>query len=355
MTDEKKEKKSMPLWALILCQLLLTGLVLCLFACAHHVIPRWKQMRAGALQPIGTVARQEEQTLPQEEGSLEPEQETAQEPEQPEPSPEGPESWQLRFSEHFSAEPTWTENGYSSPDLSVTVTKYKHTEDYPEATYYVADIYLADMDCFIVGFPAFGTYDDGERISAAYDGILAVNGDGMLIQRSGLLIRNGEIYNDTECEADLCVLYRDGSMECYAPGSYRSEEILAREPLHSWQFGPTLLDGEGRPLSEFNTTVELVNAHPRTALGYYEPGHYCIVVVDGRNPPHSRGMEMEQLAALMSRLGCRQAYNLDGGASSMMILNSKIISVPLKTGLTDFNRYLNDMLIFVEPRGEDEG
>ena len=57
---------------------------------------------------------------------------------------------QTRFAEHFSEEPVWTKTEYSSPNIAVTVTEYKHPEAYPEMTYYVADVYIADISSFVI-------------------------------------------------------------------------------------------------------------------------------------------------------------------------------------------------------------
>ena len=61
--------------------------------------------------------------------------------------------------------------------------------------------------------------------------------------------------------------------------------------LDVWSFGPMLLDGEGRSMHEFDTTVAAAN--PRTSIGYYEPGHYCFVAADGRGCEGSSGCTME--------------------------------------------------------------
>ena len=361
MTEEKKPKKGTVACILILGQILLMGLVLCIFALFHHVIPRWRQENGEGPVPIGTVQRQGQPSpspVPLQDNDPatasgageEPAAETAAEPE------EVPETWQTRFAEHFSEEPVWTKNEYSSPNIAVTVTEYKHPEAYPEMTYYVADVYIADISSFVIGFPQYATYDDPHRIVKNYDGVIAINSDEMLVQQSGgLLIRNGEIYSDLDNGGDLCVLYYDGSMETYIGGSFTAEDILEKEPLHSWQFGPALLDENGLPLEEFNITAELTGTHPRTALGYYEPGHYCFVVIDGRDPPRSKGADIWELAEILSGLGCKQAYNLDGGASSMILFRGETVNTPLRTGQKLTDRFLNDMIIITEPKGEEQG
>ena len=85
-------------------------------------------------------------------------------------------------------------------------------------------------------------------------------------------------------------------------------------------------------MDTFRNTTDIVrNTNPRTVLGYFEPGHYCFLVIDGRTV-HSRGFRLWSLAEYMSNLGCVQAYNLDGGGSSSLWYNGKIISKPYDGG-----------------------
>lgn len=61
--------------------------------------------------------------------------------------------------------------------------------------------------------------------------------------------------------------------------------------------------------------------HPRTAVGIDRQQRWLVlVVVDGRQPKVSEGMSQQELAALMAELGCHDAINLDGGGSSIMLL-----------------------------------
>jgi exopolysaccharide biosynthesis protein len=59
--------------------------------------------------------------------------------------------------------------------------------------------------------------------------------------------------------------------------------------------------------------------HPRTVVGLNaNRSKLVIMVVDGRRPGISVGMSYSELATEMTRLGCREALNLDGGGSSVM-------------------------------------
>ena len=110
-------------------------------------------------------------------------------------------------------------------------------------------------------------------------------------------------------------------MKTFEVGTYSVDEIIRSDPWQTWQFGPALLDENGEPKTKFNTS--LIGQNPRCAIGYYEPGHYCFVVVDGRQKGSSLGADVEELSRLMYSLGCKAAYNLDGGTSAQMYFNGK--------------------------------
>lgn len=79
-------------------------------------------------------------------------------------------------------------------------------------------------------------------------------------------------------------------------------------------FGWLVRDGEVVP--EASTAH-----HPRTAVAMdRERKRLWMVVVDGRQPGTSEGMSLRELADHLRALGAWNAVNLDGGGSSVMIL-----------------------------------
>lgn len=72
----------------------------------------------------------------------------------------------------------------------------------------------------------------------------------------------------------------------------------------------------------------LTSNHPRTAVGIKENGTWVFVVVDGSSYRLFGGMSIKELAELMLTLGCVEALNLDGGGSSTMVVNGKVINEP---------------------------
>jgi len=68
--------------------------------------------------------------------------------------------------------------------------------------------------------------------------------------------------------------------------------------------------------------------HPRTAIGFSQERNFLILaVVDGRSE-ESAGVSTKQLADLMKLSGSWWALNLDGGGSSVMIVNDQIMNDP---------------------------
>ncbi len=72
-----------------------------------------------------------------------------------------------------------------------------------------------------------------------------------------------------------------------------------------------------------------LDRHPRSAVGISRNGAVLwLVVVDGRCPGHSRGVDLAGLGSFMLKLGCWDALNLDGGGSSIMVFRGEPLGLP---------------------------
>ena len=71
-----------------------------------------------------------------------------------------------------------------------------------------------------------------------------------------------------------------------------------------------------------------------------------MLVIDGRRPGHSLGVDMVELTNIMLKYGAYNASNLDGGGSSTFYANGKILSVAGGAGYSG-DRYLpNAWLVY---------
>ncbi len=256
--------------------------------------------------------------------------------------------WQLKFADKFSDTVVSTATEYKSPDISIELsynsydsgeidTKAGFNSDFGSMISYVAaDIYISDIKCIKADFAkdSYGTgyYDTLNGIFAeSVSNILMINGDSYSNDQNrdnGTVIRNGTVYRLKTPSYETCVLYRDGSMKVFNKFTFDEKKVVSDGAWQEWNFGPSLLDENGKAKTSFDTFTYLTHSHPRTVLGYYEPGHYCFIVVDGRQNGYSRGMYLTELSKLCESLGLKIAYNLDGGHCSSMILNGNTVSRP---------------------------
>jgi hypothetical protein len=104
---------------------------------------------------------------------------------------------------------------------------------------------------------------------------------------------------------------------------HRTKHIVSGGPLLLWR-GNRIED----PQVESISRVFYLARHPRTAVGARADGTLLFVTVDGRRPGESVGMSMPELTDLMIELGCVSAINLDGGGSTTMVIEGKVMNRP---------------------------
>lgn len=71
----------------------------------------------------------------------------------------------------------------------------------------------------------------------------------------------------------------------------------------------------------------LFERHPRSALAWNDK-YFFFIEVDGRQKNLSMGMTLAELSDYMLKLGCTDALNLDGGGSSTIWMNGKVMNSP---------------------------
>ena len=331
-----------PLWLVIVCHILALGVALLVYATFHHVIVReevaegLKSSRSGAVEAMA-----QETPVPEVQSEIMPE--TSVEPEiTPEPAPtDAPGSFRIKFADKFTTGAVEaTDTTYRSANVNLTVS----TTRYMESDCHVADVYVADIG-YLVTAMANDKYGRGFRewpaeFAQRYNALITLSGDYYGGRSDGVVIRNGTLYRDQFVSSDVCVLNWDGTMETLEAYEFDADRAMENGAYQAWNFGPLLLDKQGQPMTEFNSDV--LKSNPRAAIGYYEPGHYCLVMVDGRSS-RSEGLTMTDLSNFMYSLGCKAAYNLDGGQTAAMVKANEIYGAPYKGG-----RDVSDVIMILD-------
>lgn len=253
--------------------------------------------------------------------------------------------------DHFPTEDTGKDADYSyqSDELRIAIKVDDNRES--KQVIYVADIWIRNIASFRTAFGHSkfnsGT-EEGEDLARRENAIFAVNGSYNI----GLTVHDGKKYKGQIKAAKwnnsgVCALYKDGTLRAVdlMTQSFNADTELKKGLLHAWQFGPALVhDGKIVERKYDNTR------HPRNMIGYYEPGHYVIVTCDGRGD-YAIGMTIEEMKAYMHGLGVKEAFNLDGGYSAVMVFMGTVINNPAFTdhnGTAVQGRPLKDMVLFSE-------
>lgn len=238
---------------------------------------------------------------------------------------------------------------------SSNISAEEYEFEFQNSICHVVDVYVRDIRCIGSAFSSQtfkGKRQYPASIARNANAIYAITGDMYLKNADGAFVRNGVWYDKNKGltkRKDICVLYKNGTLEIFSKGKITVEELEKGESIWQlWAFGPMLLDEDGMPMQKFQCSPSILGNNPRSAIGYYGPGHYCLVVVDGRQKPFSSGLNMEDMSDLMFQLGCTAAYNLDGGQSAAMVgANGRLLSNPSGGGRT-----ISDIVMVVEPRDE---
>jgi len=246
--------------------------------------------------------------------------------------------------EQATTAPISTDTEYHDDQIDIVLT----TMRVENTTVYVADVQIADISLLKTAL-AGNTYarnlTETTSVQAANAGaILAINGDYYGAQERGYVLRNGVLYRaSAQSVTDALVIGADGNFRIINEGE-TSADTLVREG--AWQvltFGPALINGGQVTVSSSDEVGRAMTSNPRTAIGQISEGHYLLVVSDGRTK-ESTGLSLRQLAELMQSLGAQIAYNLDGGGSSTMVFQGRVVNNPTTNGRSIRERSVSDIV-----------
>lgn len=154
----------------------------------------------------------------------------------------------------------------------------------------------------------------------------------------GTVISNGKVVSDYE---DARV---GGGFICFTKenklilGKMTKEEALAKGCRDAVEFGPYLIVNGKSSFIKGNGGWGIA---PRTAIGQIKDGIVLMLVINGRIPS-SIGADLVDLTEIMENYGAYNAANLDGGSSSELVINQKIVNTPVAGGVNG----LRDMPTF---------
>ncbi len=168
------------------------------------------------------------------------------------------------------------------------------------------------------------------QIVEANDAIGGINGGGFKDDAlgtggkpDGLLMQDGKLINGYEYSSYKVVgLDYDNKLIVSNSTSYTAlKKLNVRDAV---SFGPVIVIN-GQPTIYSGTGG--YGIHPRSAIGQRKDGAILMLVIDGRQVD-SLGATLKNVQDIMLQYGAYNAFNLDGGASSTLVYNNKVVNHP---------------------------
>ena len=236
-----------------------------------------------------------------------------------------------------------TGRSYQDANITLTITEYREHD----TTIYVADVTLTSPALLKTALArgSYGRNVTAKTSSTAEDvgAILAINGDYYGSRERGYVMRGGVTYRESSMGYEALAIMADGSFRVAEEDETPLRDLAEDGAVHVFSFGPALVvDGE-ITVTARDEVGKAMNDNPRTAIGVIEPGHYILLVSDGRTR-ESEGLTLLQLAEFMQALGVTTAYNLDGGGSSTMVFMGEVINTPTTNGRRVSERSVSDIV-----------
>lgn len=184
----------------------------------------------------------------------------------------------------------------------------------------------------------------GERIITMcerYGGVVCINGGGFVDYGYGsgipigYVIEDGEItWSDGDINTkteNIIGMTKDGKLKLMSNAT--GKEALEAGIMDGLTFGPFLIVN--------GKSLEIVGdpwgRSPRVAIAQRKDGVMMFLVIDGEN--YINGASLQDVVDTLLKYGAYNAANLDGGTSSTLIINNKLINNPPKAKATN-GRYV---------------
>ena len=220
-----------------------------------------------------------------------------------------------------------TEDGYQDESLTI----HKETRRYNNVTFHLVWVQIkspTQLRTAVAGKPNETVTAKPSRMARKLNAVFACNGE-FYVQRTRdiFVYRQGVMYrNEPDPIKDVLIIDEKGDFHIFTSENKKADIEAYLENggtiVNAFSFGPALIvDGVEQDVHEFHL-FDGLRPLPRTVIAQVDELSYVFVRCEGRKNT-SRGCNHQQMADFMNTLNVRHAYNLDGGQSSVLILNGK--------------------------------
>lgn len=179
-------------------------------------------------------------------------------------------------------------------------------------------------------------YKKGEYLvdmAKEHNAVVAINGSAFKDAKGlgnggtpkGIIIEDGKIIQSSRNRSysgGIIGFTYDNKLILGNMSAKKAKELGVRDAV---EFGPYLVVNGKSTVVKGNGGYGI---HPRSAIGQRKDGIVLFLVVDGRRVD-SIGASIKDIADIMVKYGAYNASNLDGGNSSALVINNKIVNRPI--------------------------
>lgn len=183
----------------------------------------------------------------------------------------------------------------------------------------------------LISSKSFGTGGGQETVlnmCKRYNGLVCINGGGFKDPDGwgsdiplGYVIKDGEIiWSESNTKQNIIGLTYENKLLLVNSTGEEALEMGMRDGL---QFGPFLIvNGE---TIKYNSSVGGYDRAARVAIAQRKDGVILFLATEGT---HGNGPNMKEVIDTLLLYGAYNAANLDGGTSSQMVINNKLVNNP---------------------------
>lgn len=220
--------------------------------------------------------------------------------------------------------------------LDDTILAFTWKEIVEGCVYTVAEVKLAHPSQFrrFLSGGEFGSdiQTVTTEMAATVNAVLASSGDFYTYCKYGSVVYEGELQRFEGDTIDTCYITEEGDLLFTYRGQLKSEEearkfVEDNKVRFSLVFGPVLLDNGEVMVPYSYPRGEVNGTYSRAAICQWDDLHYLVV-----NTSQEQGYYMRHksrfFAEFILGLGCKNAYALDGGQTTAIVMNDELVTLP---------------------------
>jgi exopolysaccharide biosynthesis protein len=165
------------------------------------------------------------------------------------------------------------------------------------------------------------------QMTKRLNAVVGINGGGFVDYGYGsdipigYVIKDGKvIWSPTDKQTDLIGFTKDNKLLLVHATGEEAVEMGMRDAL---QFGPFLMINGERP--DFKNSAGGFSRAARVAIAQRKDGIVLFLVTEGT---HAAGPNMKEVIDTLELYGAYNAANLDGGTSTQLVINGKLVNHP---------------------------